>query len=453
MAKINTSAQRDPVFTHEGARAAIITPEQELRRSVMACLLWEDTFYEDGVDIAQRISNLCAKVSPEKIAEIAIQARHDQHLRHVPLLLLRNLVKYGKGPMVADTIAKVISRADELAEFVALYWEDKTNKKMLPNQMKRGLAKAFPKFGEYSLAKYNRESKVKLRDVLFLSHPKPKDDEQAALWKKLVDGTLAVPDTWEVQLSGGANKKETFERLIREDKLGYLALLRNLRNMEQAGCDLGLVKDAIVARRNGADKVLPFRFVAAARAAPQFEKALDTSLLATIEGLPQLQGRTIVMVDTSGSMSSKLSGKSDLTRKDAASALASIINAEHLRVFAFADRVVEVAPRRGMAGVDAIQNAKAGGGTMIFQAVAEINQKFDYERMIFITDEQAHGGGYWGSEKLEDPKGRGYMINVANYKNGIGYRKWTHIDGFSENIIRWIVQNESEYPLGSVLSG
>ena len=451
MAKINKPNKKDPIFTHEGARAVHISSEQELRRSVMAYLLWENTFYEDGKSIADRISDLCAKVAPEKIAQIAIEARHDQHLRHVPLLLLRNLVKHGKGSIVADTIAKVISRADELSEFVVIYWEDKKNKKMIPNQMKKGLAKAFTKFNEYSLAKYNRDVAVKLRDVLFLCHAKPKDEEQALLWKKLVDGDLPVPDTWEVQLSGGVDKKETFERLIREGKLGYLALLRNLRNMEQAGCDVALVKAAIEARQNGADKVLPFRFIAAARNAVRYEPSLDKALLATVENLPQLKGTTAVLVDVSGSMHAKLSGKSDLTRQDAAAALASIINAEDLRVFSFADKIIEIPPRRGMAGIEAIVKSQSGG-TRLYDAVARVNDLVNYDRIIVITDEQTLGPnkqsfGYFirgDLNSLPDPKPgtKGYMINVANYQNGVGYGVWTHIDGFSENIIRWIVQNE-----------
>ena len=436
MARINTRSKKDQIFTHEGAKAVHITPQLQLRRSVLACMLWEDQFYEDGKTIADRISELCSQVTPEVIAETAIEARYKQHLRHVPLLLLRNLVKYGKGKIVQDTIEQVISRADELSEFVAIYWQDKKNKKMLPAQMKKGLARAFTKFNEYSLAKYNRESEVKLRDVLFLCHAKPKDDEQGALWKKLIAGELAIPDTWETQLSGGADKKETFERLISEGKLGYFALLRNLRNMQQAGCDAKLVSDAIRARRNGADKILPFRFIAASRAAPQFEPALDNSLLSTISELPELSGTTIVLVDISGSMDDKLSAKSDMTRADAAAALASVINGT-VRVFSFTTDVREVAPRKGMSGVDSILKSQRHGSTNLGHAL-NVVQKYPHDRIIVITDEQSH-------DRVGDPVvEKAYMINVASYRNGVGYGKWTHIDGFSENVIRWIIEHEAQ---------
>lgn len=437
MARTNTKNTPKPVFTHEGAKASHISPEQELRRSVMACLLWEDNFYESGVSITDRISDLCAKVKPGVIAALAIEARTKQHLRHVPLLLLKNLVKYGKGEMVADAIHETISRADEITELVSLYWDGK-NKKMLPNQMKKGLARAFLKFDEYKLAKYNRDTKVKLRDVLFLSHAKPKTPEQEDLWKRLVENKLAIPDTWETQLSGGANKKETFERLIREKKLGYFALLRNLRNMLEAGCDLTLVKEAIIKSENGADKILPFRYVAAARAAPRLEPEIDIALGFRIGQLPVLSGKTIVLVDVSGSMDSQLSGKSDLKRIDAAAALASVINAKDLRVFTFSNNVIEVPPRRGMAGVDAVIRSQFHRGTHLGAALQNIYAQ-KYDRLIVITDEQSH-------DRVPEPlKGRlHYLINVANNKNGVGYGNgWIHVDGFSENIIRWIIEQEN----------
>src|SRR5262245_12182267 len=178
---------------------------------------------------------------------------------------------------------------------------------MLPAQMRKGLARAIAKFDEYELAKYDRDGAVKLRDVLRLVRPTPKDAEQSALWKQVKDRTLAALDTWEVALSGGADKRAAFERLIRERKLGYLALLRNLRNMVKAGVDVELVRQAIVARKGGAQRIYPFRYVAAARAAPQFEPYLDQALNAAIAEMKPLGGKTIVLVDVSGSMDARMS--------------------------------------------------------------------------------------------------------------------------------------------------
>lgn len=413
-------------LTHEGGVAANINAEQQLRRSVMSCMLWENEFYEDGKQISDRILELASQVKPEIVNQIAVEARTKYNLRHVPLLLLT-------AKPNAHAIYNTINRADELAELLAIYFRN--GKKSIPAQMKKGLAKAFTKFDAYSLAKYNRDGAIKLRDVLFMVHAKPKDAEQAAVWKSLVDGTLTSPDTWEVALSNGADKKETFERLIREGNLGYLALLRNLCNMIESGVDESLILGAIEARK-GAERVLPFRYVAAAKYAPQFEPTLDAAMLHSIDLLPKLKGKTIVLVDVSGSMNDKLSGKSDMTRLDAAAALGSVVQSDSLRVFTFSYNLVEVAPRKGMAGVDNIKNSQPHGGTHLAGALQAINQ-LDYDRIIVITDEQSHGGSC-------DPKqgSIGYLINVASNKNGVGYGRWNHIDGFSENVIRWIYENE-----------
>lgn len=433
--KINTPRHQPALSTAEGAPARHITPLAQLKRSVCSCLLWESEFYEDGAAIAERIQQLVQQCAPADVAALAIEARESYKLRHVPLLLMRELARHPKksDKLVSVTLARVIQRADELSEFVAIYWKDK--KQPLSKQVKRGLAWAFRKFSEYELAKYNRDSAVKLRDVLFLSHAKPKNDEQASLWKRLVDGQLVTPDTWEVELSAGKDKRETFERLIRENKLGYLALLRNLRNMIQASVDPILVEHAIRARK-GADRVLPFRFIAAARHAPQFEPMLDESMLATMAGLEKLPGRTLVLVDNSGSMYAALSGKSDMQRSDAAAGVAIIARgvAQTVRVFAFSDNLVEVPPRQGMALRDAIDKATTHGSTYLGKAVATLNQ-IPHDRLIVITDEQSH-------DPVPNPVARGYMINVASNKNGVGYGPWVHIDGWSEAVVRFITESE-----------
>lgn len=428
MARINTTAKATPKFTHEGAPAFLhMTAEQQLRRSVMSCMLWENEFYENGKTIADRIAEAVAAVDPKVAAQIAVEARTAGNLRHVPLLVVRELARKPNSG-AADAIAAVIQRPDEITELLAIYWATNKGKKTLPAAFKKGIAKAFGKFGEYSLAKYDRDGKVKLRDAMRLVHPKP-GEGKADLYKKVIDRTLQTPDTWEVALSGGADKKETFERLIREGNLGYLALLRNLRNMAQANVPPSLVHDAILARKNGAERVLPFRFVAAARAAPQFEKALDKALLATIASMPKLEGSTVVLVDVSGSMDWALSTKSDLKRIDAACALASLIDGD-VRVFSFSDRVVEVAHRLGMAGVDAIRSSQPHAGTRLGAALAGLPSA---RRLIVITDEQSH-------DKVNRPEGfeKVYMINVASNQNGVGYGDWVHIDGFSESVLKFI---------------
>lgn len=440
MSRLNRKARAPKVHTHEGAPAyPHLDDVQRLRRAVFACFLWEKQFYEDGVEIAERISELAKAVAPAVLSEIAIEARTEHNLRHAPLLLLRELLRTGAGPdypgLISQTIYKTVQRADELAELLALYWATNDGKKTLSAQLKKGLAAACTKFDAYQLAKYDRPNAVKLRDVLFLSHAKPLTEEQASTWTRLVEGTLESPGTWEVGLSAGKDKKETFSRLLKERKLGYFALLRNLRNMAQAGVDSQMIRDAILARRGGAHRILPFRYVAAARAAPRFEPELDRALQAAVRELPRFEGDSIVLVDVSCSMRDKLSGKSDLTRMDAAAALASMFHGAR-RVFTFSSGLAEVPPRYGMAGVDAIKNSQHHNGTYLGRALEEV-MRHPHDRLVVITDEQTH-------DRIPDPAvKRSYVINVASNRNGVGYGKWTHLDGFSEAIFKYLHAYES----------
>src|ERR1700726_309084 len=430
MARLNLLNLNFGARTHEGAPARNISTELQLRRSVLACLLWERQFYEDGVEIAGRIAELVPKVAPEKVAALAVEGRERMKLRHAPLLLVREMARHAthRG-FVAKTLARVIQRADELAEFVAIYWKD--GRVPLSAQVKKGLAAAFPKFDGYALAKYDRGGPVKLRDVLFLAHAKPRDEAQAEVWKRLIAGELAAPDTWEVALSSGADKREAWERLLREQKLGALALLRNLRNMREAGVEEELVLAALGSMSTA--RVLPFRFLAAARYAPQWEESLEQAMLTCVAGQEKLRGKTIVLVDVSGSMTAPLSQRSEMQRTDAAYGLAVLLReiGEKVAVFSFSDTLVEVPARRGFALRDAIDASQRHNGTQLGNAVEELNRGHSCDRLIVITDEQAH-------DKVHAPMGKGYVINVASYKNGVGYGKWTHIDGWSESVVDYV---------------
>lgn len=442
MARQNLGTSASRIETHEGATAQHINPEQQLRRLVMAHLLWEDTFYIDEAPAAAQVIQAVAQCSPATVANMAVEARSLMKLRHVPLLIVRAMAKLDKHKaLVASTLAEVIQRADELAEFVAIYdpkylSRGSDGKQKLSAQVKKGLARAFVKFDAYQLAKYNRDTGIKLRDVLFLCHAKPKDDEQAAVWKQLIDGTLAAPDTWEVALSSGADKGETFTRLIKEGNLGALALLRNLRNMAEERVDKDLIFDAL--NKMKLDRVLPFRFITAARYAPQWEPEIEQVMFKALMGMAKLPGKTAIICDNSGSMGAKVSAKSELSRFDAAGALAILVReiCEETVVVSFGTTAHLIPARRGFALRDAIHSAPTGGSTNTQDALL-LAAKKGYDRVIVITDEQSH-------QRVKNPLigTKGYFLNVGNYKNGIGYGEWTHIDGWSEAVLDFIREVE-----------
>lgn len=439
---MRTNVKAPAPRTHEGGKAIHITYHEQLRRSVMSCLLWEQGFYEDGVEIGARIAELVPKVEPASAYQIAVEARGAMNLRHVPLWLTVAMTRAGHDHrvLVSKLLEAVIQRPDEMAEFLALYWKD--GKVPLAAQVKKGLAKTFRKWDEYRLAKYNRDGAIKLRDVLFLCHSKPRDEAQAELWKRLIDGKLATPDTWEVAISGvkaddTAARAAAWTRLISEGKLGALALLRNLRNMRQDGVEYGVVQRALLDMK--VNRVLPFRFIAAAKADPQFEPELEDAMIRSIANRPKIEGHTAVVVDVSGSMNGALSGRGTLTYMDAACGIAMLARelCSRVTVFTFSDKVAQLAPRRGFALRDLIIHSLPHQGTCLRGALKAVEaQGMQFDRYIVITDEQSQDG-------CHTPKAqRRYMINIASAKNGVGYRAWTHIDGFSEAVLRWIAEVE-----------
>jgi 60 kDa SS-A/Ro ribonucleoprotein len=453
--------------THGGANAARITPIQQLRRLVLSCMLWEGEFYSDGKTIASQITEAVEAVlktnnGPQKVADLAYEARTEGKLRHAPLHLVLALVRHGNKntrlgeecrAVVADTLTRVIQRPDELAEFLSMYWNPK--KVPLSNQVRKGLAAALKKFNEYSLRKYaNREGAISLRDVLFLTHPRPENSEQAALWKSLANKELTAPDTWESELSAGKDKKETFARLIEEKKLGALALLRNLRNMQQSGVPDSLIRSAL--KEMNTERVLPFRFISAAKYAPQLEPELEFAMLKSLDSQEKLPGKTILIVDCSGSMHGIISGKSELDRLSAAAALAMLLRevSEEVKVYATAGndgtrihKTMLIPPRRGFVLRDLLDYNKTyrqigGGGIFLKQVIEYVKtQEGTAERIIVITDEQ-------DCDLVNKPTSAkpfgvfNYLMNVASAKNGIGYGEWIHVDGFSEAVVDFIQQFE-----------
>lgn len=442
--RMNRPTFKPPERTHEGAKATVGTIHQQLKRSVLACLLWEDTFYESGIEIATRITNLVKQSDPTYVGDLARQARGPYNLRHAPLHLINGLIEAGKtNPEAREGLAELIydvcQRADEPGELLALYWAGK--KRPLSSQLKKGLKMAFEKFGHYQLARYaNRESAIKLRDVMFLSHPKPSDLKTAATYKSLANEELKAPkNTWEVALTSchtDEEKREAWTKLLREDSLGALALIRNLRNMEKCGVHVSTIRAAI--KRMDTTRVLPFRFIVAGRHSKMCQFELQDAMFRACEPIEKVNGRTIFLIDISGSMEVRLSAKSEVTRIDAAASLAAVgvelfPDAE---VWTFSEHAKRV--RLGLRGfelMDAISKNQGHDGTNLADAINCVPPG----RLIVITDEQSFTRPTW-------PRGqRNYLINVAAYRNGISYDPHVvHLDGFSDAVLRWIAEFEKE---------
>ncbi len=423
-------------FTHEGAPAQEVNAYERLKRTVLACMLFEDTFYENGVTAVDRITELCKECSVHQILNLCTIATDKYRLRHVPLwLIVETLKKRSSDSMVSLTIEQTITRPDMMTDLLALYW--KSGKKPLANQLKKGLALAFRKFDAYQLGKYNRDNSIKLRDILFLCHAKPKDDDQDALWKQLINNTLPTPDTWETRLSSGADKKASFAELLFKGKMGKLAILRNLRNMHDAGIPKETVEHELMRNPSA---MLPFQFLAAAKACPGWESIVDSSMIQACSMKPKLLGKTILLVDVSGSMEQPMSGKSQMNRMDAACGLAILLRecCHDILIATFSNSLIDVPARHGMALRDAIVTSQIHSATYMGAAI-DVAKNHIHDRFIVITDEQSH-------DKIPHmPKGKNYILNIGNYQNGIGNaNQWITINGFSEASVDYIRELEQQ---------
>lgn len=434
MASINR-VTKTPFRTHEGAPASRIGIVDQLERSVMSCLLWEDTFYENGEKIANRIADLCAKAPINEVARIAIQAKEDMRLRHVPLLVARELVRRKDGRKVFASVAeRVFLRPDDICEFLAIYWKDSKDEP-LAKQVKKAVGNAFRRFDEYQLAKYNGGQKaIKLRDAMRILRPIPVDKTQSKLWKRLVKGGLKTPDTWEVEISQSKDKKKSWTRLLKEEKLGGMAMLRNIRNMTQAGVSEAAIRRGVKAIDAG--RLLPINFITAANYNAQYEPEIENKFLECFGKKEKMKGKTIIMVDVSGSMDDKLAGRSELSRVDVACSLVMIGRElfEDCRVFTFSDSLVEIPARRGFALRDSIMRSQVHSGTRLGDSVRQIVKNFSFDRFIVISDEQSR-------DSVPNIKGA-YMINVASNEHGVGYGDWLHIDGWSDKVLDYIALHE-----------
>lgn len=424
MSSLN-SVKKPMNFTHEGAPAKNINAEQELKRSVMSCLLWENSFYESGVSIADRVCELCEVVDNDKIADIARLAKRDMKLRHVPLLLLTELCR--KGYNVRELTYDLVNRADDLSEILALYWRE--GKKPIAKSLLRGLADSFAKFDEYQLAKYKANKKaISLKDVMKLSRPKPTNKEQADLWGRLINNSLKTPDTWEVKYSlckTDEEKRKVWEDLTRENKLGGLAALRNICNMEQVG--FAEIKQAI--KNINATKLLPINFIKAAENNPKYELEIEEKFLESFANKEKIKGRTVFLFDGSVSMCG--------VNENRQAGLAMIARElfEDAAMFKFGSEIRQLPSRRGFALKDLLKADM--GGTFLGASIKLINEQIPHDRLIVITDEQSH-------DRVPDPiTNNAYIINVDSYQNGIGYGKWVHVDGWSDKILTYIQEYEN----------
>ena len=431
MAKFNTTTTIKTT-NKDGHVAYSMTDKAKLVSQVLTSFFNEAKFYGDNSKEMEQTIQRVIKADPDFVSRLAVFARREFNMRTVAHVLTAYLAHEKEGkPFAKRTVKAICLRGDDATEVMAFYLS--TFGKPIPNSLRKGIEDVFGGFDEYTLAKYKGEGKaVKMRDLLLLTHPTPKDEAQSAMWKRLLEGKLEIPLTWETELSANGNNAETWEKLIASGKVGYMALLRNLRNI--VGAEPSNIEKVWQTIENPEavkrSKQLPFRFLSAYKALASSGKvgsrafdALESAVDASVENVPKLPGTTVIAVDTSGSMSAPVSAKSDVTCVEIGMMLGLIANriCENSLFYTFDTSLQKFALSSRTGILDACtRHARAGGGTnMDLPFEAMIKDKIKADRVLVISDQECNSGwSMWSRNSVQSL--------ADNYRRTSGNDIWVH---------------------------
>lgn len=412
----------------EGMPAYAMEDRTRLVTQILTSFLNERKFYGDNSTEMELMICKVTRQDPDFVSRLAVYARRVFNMRSVAHVLAAYLAHEPEGkPFVRRTIGGITLRGDDVTELMAFYLS--TFGKPIPNALRKGVNDVFARFDEYTLAKYRGRGKaVRMRDIVMLCHPRPKDEAQAALWKRLLEDDLKTPVTWETQLSANGNNKRTWEALIDSGRVGYMALLRNLRNILQAAPDnIDKVWQTIAnpdAVRHS--RQLPFRYLSAYReigsaAGSKALDALESAVRLSVSNLPRLPGTTVIAVDTSGSMGWRLSDKSSVRCCEVGMMLGLIANRIcEDSLFCTFDEIIEKYPLTRHTAIleTCMHYANAGGGTcMSLPFEVMIRDGIRADRIISDNECNRYR---WGDKKS-------VIQNYADeYRRQSGIDLWVH---------------------------
>lgn len=446
---------------YEGAKVFALTPQLELYTAVATAGL-SDQFYEKAADKLQRLRELIEKNDAAFVAKLGVYVREKMYLRSIPLVLTVELAKSQNGNAVVSKLTnRVVLRADEITELLAYYAmaNERTSVKKLnklSKQLQKGLAAAFNKFDEYQFAKYNRDGEVKLKDALFLVHPKAKDEAQQLLFNKIVKDELQAPYTWEVELSVLGQRefdseevkqaafRAKWEELIFSNKMGYMATLRNLRNILEAEVSAAALNKICAylsdSKAVANSKQLPFRFLAAYRELKQLNngrvsKVMDALEEAVLQSAANIAGydestELVIAADVSGSMQKPISAKSKVQNYDIGLMLAMLLQSrcENVITGMFGDKwkIINVPKKNILSNVDEFhrREGEVGYSTNGYLVVKDLLQRNKVvDKVMLFTDCQLWNSNnssdtiesVWMQYKKIAPGAKLYLFDLAGY--------------------------------------
>lgn len=457
--------------THEGGPGSTRDAKSELFVLAVSNMVGEQTFYETADDRDARFRALVGEVAltdPGWLTRMIGWLRNDAGMRSASVVAAAEAVMARLGASLdggnRQLVDAALQRADEPGELLA-YWNGRYGRG-IPKPIKRGISDAVRRlYNERSLAKYDSGA-FRFGDVLELTHPKPASAVQGDLFKHAIDRrhdrdeavpaslkvlcaraellALPVADrralftgpgaadrlraagmTWE-SVAGwlrGPLDARVWEALI--PSMGYFALLRNLRNFDQAGVSDEVaerVAERLVSGVEGS-RVLPMRYLSAYRAvaSDRWARPLSLALDASLANVPSLKGRTLILVDRSGSMFYNQSARSQLTYADTAAVFgtALALRAEKADLVEFGSTHRRIKVRRGDSVLKTVERFTGLGGTETAAAVRASYRRHD--RVVIVTDEQV-----WAGDRGADPtalvpaKVPVYTWNLVGYRHGHG---------------------------------
>lgn len=473
MARLNQST-RGLTKTHNisGHAAYVMDDKTKLATMALTTLFAEDKFYGDtSVQLLELATKLCQQGEGAFVAKVAVWARTQGNLRTVSHVLAAVVAHECSGEPFVRPMVRAIAfqRGDDGTEMLAAHIALYGSKVKWPHALQRGIRDALEQMDAYQIAKYqSAHREVKMRDTLRICHPVPRDAEAAEAMDACVARTLAVPKGWESELSERGNTAEVWDELIAEGRLGYMAALRNLRNIIASGADvmpvLGMLGNPSAVRRS---RQLPFRFYSAWRElkaanllTTRVTRTLDQALVLSCQNVEPLPGRTAVLVDTSGSMGFCLSGRSKVFCRDTAAVLAALL--AHISDDAWICRFDTSASPLAFTGASVLADIEAvpasGGGTdMAAGFDCLIESGFDADRVVVLSDNEVNGRSW----RTNDYGYKTIQSKLDQYRAKVGHDVWCHaidlqgygtqqftgakvniMGGWSEQVLRFVALAE-----------
>lgn len=430
----------------------------------------EDTFYETASDRQRRITDLVGQVYEDAdwIEGLVGWLRESAGLRSIPSVIAVEAVHArlanGQHGRNREIIRAAIGRLDESADLLA-FWISRFGNRNIPSAVKRGIADSLnDKLNESSFLKWRGRASngtVSLRDVLNITRSKPKNQKQSDLYKAVIESAygrtindenlpvirarrefLALSTDQQIQALSGSNADKVINdaRLTHEviagaigkipasvwenlvPNMGFTALRMNLRRISQSNVSIktidkinAILRDEEVVSKS---KTMPVQFLSAYKNAPlDFSASLQRGANGVLQNVPELTGRTLILVDNSGSMGALMSSKSTMTLSDTANifAVALGLKLKKADIVSFNGYTERVKLKSKDLLVAVTEMPRAGGFTDTFNAIQTSYKKHD--RIILLTDEQH--SSFYQDDLFENVPSNvpTYTWNLAGYES------------------------------------